>query len=135
MQRYVETEYRGRKITMLFTMSALLDIEEEYDAPITEALEVQGSERLRRVCWMISALSYAAAGSLPGRGITPISPEEMYGMLPWEYQTLTEALFEAFTRGYKREIEPDEVDEGLLELKKKSNGKRRRFWRWGKGSD
>lgn len=40
---------------------------------------------------------------------------------PYEINELVDAMFKAITIGFKREIEPEIIDEGLMELKKKKS--------------
>ena len=48
-----------------------------------------------------------------------IAISELDDIMPFEYLDVIEATNKATELGFKREYEPEEVDEGLVELKKK----------------
>lgn len=121
--RYVDVEYMGKRARLYFTMNAMLDIEEQYDAPISEVFKGTNREIFERECFAISLLSYEGKVNFKEEELEGLSISELSLAMPYEINYLADAMFNAITLGLKREIEPEIVDEGLLELKKKRDKK------------
>ncbi len=122
MARYVDVTYRDKHARLLFTMSAMLDIEETYDAPINEVFIGTKREVFERECYAISVMSYEGKIAYNNE-FDGLTLSELNTAQPYEINELVDAMFEAITIGFKREIEPEIIDEGLMELKKKKSDK------------
>lgn len=118
--RYVDVEYMGKRARLYFTMNAMLDIEEQYDASISEIFKGTNREVFERECYAISRMSYEGKALFPSEDLDGLSISELSLAMPYEINMLADSMFNAITLGLKREVEPEVVDEGLLELKKKS---------------
>lgn len=120
MNRYYDIEFRGKKARLYFDMNVYLDVEETYDISISELYSGTDREVFDRKCYLLSLLSYEGKRIFKDEGFEGISLTELEGVLPFEMVDINNYLDEAFKRGFSREFEPQEVDEGLAELKKKN---------------
>ena len=120
MARYVDVTYRDKHARLFFTMSVMLDIEETYDAPINEVFVGTKREIFERECYALSVMSYEGKIAYNNE-FDGLTLSELNMAQPYEINELADAMFKAITIGFKREIEPEIIDEGLMELKKKRN--------------
>lgn len=120
-KRYVDCTFRDKHVRLYFTMSVMLDVEETYDMPIADILKGTNKEVFERQCYMISAMSYEGKNKFNDDDIESIRLSELSSVLPFEMNDLVTAMLEAIHLGFSRDIEPEVVDETLLELKKKKS--------------
>lgn len=122
-ERSVTAKYRGEEYRLVFTAGIDLDFTEEYKLQsIFDIFEIKGSNRLLAVLDLVKRMSAKA-----GRAIT-FDPD----MSTAEFLALQSDAIRAIERGFAREVDPGEIDEGLLELEKKKEDPQGRiswFWR------
>ena len=131
MDPHTELEYRGRQVTLLYSMDVLFDASERFGS-VRDMLDLLGSEKresVDAVRWLFARM--AKEGELARRenGETPRPdfPEDLIParMRPGDFTALREACMQAVELGYRREEtddEDEETDEGLLELQAKKAG-------------
>ena len=117
--RYVDIIYRNKHARLLFTMKAMLDIEDTYNDAISNIFTGNAKEVFERECYALSFMSYEGKINYKEEELDALQITELASALPYEVNDLVGALYTAISLGLKRDIEPEEVDEGLLELKKK----------------
>ena len=120
-KRYVDCTFRDKHIRLYFTMSVMLDVEETYDMPIGEILKGTKKDVFERECYLISAMSYEGKNHFNDDELDSVRLSELSSILPYEMNDLVTSMLEAIHLGFSREIEPEVVDETLLELKKKKS--------------
>lgn len=123
MERYYDFNFRGKKLRLYFTMNALLEAQEAYDTDFGDFYTGTEREVFERKIYLLSLLSYEGKRVFAEQELDGISMTELSDVMPFEMIDINNALGEATTRGFQREFEPEEVDEGLMELKKKSKSK------------
>lgn len=128
MNGCIETTFRGRPLTLLFSIDVMFDAIEKYGsaAELLQALGGETRDTYAAVVWATERM--AREGELARReaGYEPrpmLEPGEFsLRRTPYEYVTLRSACSEAIGRAFRRE-EPDEdggeEDEGLAELRAK----------------
>lgn len=122
-QRYKDFVFRDKKTRLIFTMNVLLDIQEAFDIDMTDIFVGTDREVFERKKYLLSSLSYEGKRLFPEQGTEGITLTELESLLPYEMVEINQALDDVMARGFKREYEPEEVDEGLEELKKKKKTK------------
>lgn len=120
MERYYDFSFRGKKLRLYFTMNALLEAQEAYDTDFGDFYTGTEREVLERKIYLLSLLSYEGKRVFSEQELDGISMTELSDVMPFEMIDINTALGEATSRGFQREFEPEEVDEGLMELKKKT---------------
>lgn len=123
MERYYDFSFRGKKLRLYFTMNALLEAQEAYDTDFGDFYTGTEREVFDRKIYLLSLLSYEGKRVFAEQELDGISMTELSDVMPFEMIDINNALGEATSRGFQREFEPEEVDEGLMELKKKSKSK------------
>lgn len=123
MERYYDFSFRGKKLRLYFTMNALLEAQEAYDTDFGDFYTGTEREVFDRKIYLLSLLSYEGKRVFAEQELDGISMTELSDVMPFEMIDINNALGEATTRGFQRDFEPEEVDEGLMELKKKSKNK------------
>lgn len=125
INRYTDVEFRNKKLRLCLTMSVLLQAEDIYDCSFGELLSesLPKQDRFDRQCWLISAMSYKGYALYMNEGVLPVSISELEDVYPYELTQLLEAMWDAWAKGLKVNYAPEEVDLGLLELKKKKKRK------------
>lgn len=123
MERYYDFSFRGKKLRLYFTMNALLEAQEAYDTDFGDFYTGTEREVFERKIYLLSLLSYEGKRVFAEQELDGISMTELTDVMPFEMIDINNALGEATSRGFQREFEPEEVDEGLMELKKKSKSK------------
>ena len=101
-------------------MNALLEAQEAYDTDFGDFYTGTEREVLERKIYLLSLLSYEGKRVFSEQELDGISMTELSDVMPFEMIDINNALGEATARGFQREFEPEEVDEGLMELKKKT---------------
>ena len=119
MKRYYDMEFRGKHLRLYCSMRVMLDTQEAYDMDFTDLLQGTQNEVFDRRCFLFSLLSYEGKRLYPEEPIDTIAISDLDDIMPFEYLDVIEATNKATELGFKREYEPEEVDEGLVELKKK----------------
>lgn len=128
MDGHIDTTFRGRPLTLLFSIDVMFDAIEKYGsaAELLQALSGESRETRAAVFW--AAERMAREGELARRdeGYDPrpmLEASELSGrMRPLDYIALRSACSEAIAKAFRRD-EPDEdagdEDEGLAELRAK----------------
>lgn len=120
-KRYVDCTFRDKHIRLYFSMNAMLDIEETYDLPMADILKGTNKEVFDRQCYILSVLSYEGKMIFKDEELYGLKLSDLSSVMPYEMTDLVTNMLEAIRLGFAREIEPEVVDEGLLELKKKKS--------------
>lgn len=120
-KRYVDCTFRDKHIRLYFSMNAMLDIEETYDLPMADILKGTNKEVFDRQCYILSVLSYEGKMIFKDEELYGLKLSDLSSVMPYEMTDLVTNMLEAIRLGFTREIEPEVVDEGLLELKKKKS--------------
>ncbi len=135
MNRTVSAVINGKEKTLNYSMEVMFGAIEKFGgaSKALEAVQDPGKEGFEAVKWF--AVQLANDGELLRRE-QGCEPEELLKekdvsprMHPLEYSELREAVLEAITLGYRRDVEShEEIDLGLAELneKKTKPGKRSR---------
>ena len=123
MERYYDFNFRGKKLRLYFTMNAMLEAQEAYDTDFGDFYTGTDREVFDRKIYLLSLLSYEGKRVFTEQEFDGISMTELSDVMPFEMIDINTALGEATTRGFQRDFEPEEVDEGLMELKKKRKSK------------
>lgn len=123
MERFYDFEFRGKHLRLFFTMNALLEAQEAYDTDFGDFYQGTEREVFERKIYLLSLLSYEGKRCFTEKELDGISMSELNDVMPFEMIDINNALGEATTRGFQRDFEPEEVDEGLMELKKKTKRK------------
>ncbi len=131
MDPHTELEYRGRRITLLYSMDVLFDASERCGSvrDMLDALGRESRESVETVRWLFvrmareGELARRENGETPGEDI----PDDLIParIRPAEYLRLRDACMQAVEQGYRREEEDDEeteIDEGLAEIQAKKAG-------------
>lgn len=124
MNRFHDITFRGKRLRLYLSMSALLDVQEAYDVSFNELFDGTEREVFDRKCFLFSLLSYEGKRLYPEQNFDTIAIMDMDDVLPFEYIDISEAINKSVELAFKRDFLPEEVDEGLLELKKKRNTKK-----------
>lgn len=120
-KRYVDCTFRDKHIRLYLSMNAMLDIEETYDLPMADILKGTNKEVFDRQCYILSVLSYEGKMIFKDEELYGLKLSDLSSVMPYEMTDLATNMLEAIRLGFAREIEPEVVDEGLLELKKKKS--------------
>jgi len=111
MERTIKFEYEKKEYELVLMSGVEQDFLEEYEiASIFDVLSLTGRKRVKAVIDLVKAMNADAGGE------QIILPNDVP---PAEFMELQTAVFKAITRGYHRDIEPEEIDVGLAELEKK----------------
>ena len=131
MDPHVELEYRGRQITLLYSMDVLFDASEHFGS-VRDMLSLLGAESregFEAVRWMFARMAHEGELARRENGETPREdlPEDLISqrLRPAEYLIIRDACTKAVELGYRREEEDEEeteTDEGLEELRAKKAG-------------
>lgn len=121
IQRFTDIKFRDRLIRLCFTMDVLLNIQEEYNCTFSNLFEdLDDRRRWEREQSLIVKLA------LEGKTITDTEEDvstftytDFEHIQPWEREDLVNAMWSALAKGFKKDYEDAEVDETLLEIKKK----------------
>lgn len=121
IQRFTDIKFRDRLIRLCFTMDVLLNIQEEYNCTFSNLFEdLDDRRRWEREQSLIVKLA------LEGKAITDTEEDvstftytDFEHIQPWEREDLVNAMWSALAKGFKKDYEDAEVDETLLEIKKK----------------
>lgn len=121
IQRFTDITFRDRLIRLCFTMDVLLNIQEEYNCTFSNLFEdIDDRRRWEREQSLIVKLA------LEGKAITDTEEDvstftytDFEHIQPWEREDLVNAMWSALAKGFKKDYEDAEVDETLLEIKKK----------------
>lgn len=121
IQRFTDITFRDRLIRLCFTMDVLLNIQEEYNCTFSNLFEeLDDRRRWEREQSLIVKLA------LEGKAITDTEEDvstftytDFEHIQPWEREELVNAMWSALAKGFKKDYEDAEVDETLLEIKKK----------------
>jgi len=124
MERTVKLNYHQKEYLLVCTSRIEFNIAEEYGIEhILDFPTLTGNKRVDVVLDMVTRMNKAAGG--PQLNL----PDDVCAA---DFSALTLAAFEAIARGNKRDVEQDDVDEGALELLKKTESRspsRTSFWR------
>lgn len=123
MQRYLDFVFRGKQTRLYFSMSVMLDVQEAFDVDMRDFFTGTDREVFDRKMYLLSALSYEGKRIFQERELEGITLTELESVMPYEMIEINEALDKALELGFTREFQPEEVDEGLAELKKKKKVK------------
>lgn len=123
MNRFVDARFRGRDVRLTFTNNVLLSSQDVFEESLGEILDHKGKKQEERILWLFSAMSYAGAEIWKEQGFKGIAISELAHIYPIEYTQICTFVMRAIDLGLKQEIVPEEVDLGLLELKKKRTTK------------
>ena len=111
MERTVKFEYENNEYKLVFTSGIELDFLEEYEVEsVFDIFKIAGSKRVDAVVSLLKAMNQKAGGT------QLILPENIF---PADMMIFQSAMLKAITLGFKRDVLPDEIDEGLAELEKK----------------
>ena len=111
MERTVKFEYENKEYKLVFTSGIELDFLEEYEVEsIFDVFKIAGSKRVDAVISLLKAMNEKAGG------LQIAIPDYV---CPADMMVFQSAMLKAITLGFKREVLPDEIDEGLAELEKK----------------
>lgn len=124
IQRYKDIKFHDKHIRLCLTMDVLLNIQEDYKCLLSNLFEeVDEREKYEREQAFLVMLS------LEGQRITErdeqidsLSYADFKYLQPWEREDLINAMWSAIAMGFQRDYEDAEVDETLLEIKKKKTG-------------
>ena len=120
IQRYEDLEWRGKHIRLCLTMDVLLNIQEEYQCTFSNLFEGTDREVYEREQAFLVMMSYEGqAITDTDEKIDALTYTDFKGLQPFEREKLREAMWKAAAKGFRKEYEEDEIDEGLLEIKKK----------------
>lgn len=131
MTRMTSAVVNGRERFFNFSMDVMFDVQDEYgnSALCLEKLLSEGRESFETVVWLGIRMQKDAERlrRAAGEEKEPYLTEKDFSttMYPGEFVNIKEALTEAMTLGWKRELaDSEDVDEGLEELnaKKKKAG-------------
>ena len=131
MDPHVEFDYRGRRVTLLYSMDVLFDASEKFGT-VRDMLDLLGRESregVEAVRWLILRMAHEGELARRENGETP-QPDLPADWIPVrirpaEYLLLRDACMQAVEQGYRREEQDDEeteIDEGLAELQAKKAG-------------
>ena len=131
MDPHVEFDYRGRHVTLLYSMDVLFDASEKFGS-VRDMLDLLGRESreaVEAVRWLILRMAHEGELARRENGETP-QPDLPADWIPVrirpaEYLLLRDACMQAVEQGYRREEQDDEeteIDEGLAELQAKKAG-------------
>lgn len=123
MNRYVDVAFRGKRIRFFFSMNVMLDVTEEFEMGVNELLNGTEREVFERECYLASRMSIEGKTIWNTLDLDTISLADLDSITPGEMAVLANQILDAINLGYKTEVEPEVVDETLLELKKKRNRK------------
>ena len=121
IQRFTDITFRGKHLRLCFTMDVLLNIQEEYNCTFSNLFEdIDDRKRWEREQSLLVKLA------LEGKTITDDENDidtfrytDFEHIQPWEREDLVNAMWSALAKGFKKDYEDAEVDETLLEIKKK----------------
>ena len=133
MIRYTDVEFNGKKARLCLTMSVLIQAEEIHDCSFSDYFDekLTTKDRFYRQIWLISAMSYKGFALYPNEGLAPITIAELEEVYPYELNELLEKMWDAYTKALTQDKPQEEIDLGLIELKKK---KTKKHW-WQKLSE
>lgn len=121
IQRFTDITFRDKHIRLCFTMDVLLNVQEEYNCTFANLFE-DLDDRMR---WEREQ-SLLVKLALEGEAITDVDNNlstfaysDFEHTQPWEREELVNAMWSALAKGFKKDYEDAEVDETLLEIKKK----------------
>lgn len=120
MNRYKEIGFKGNKVRLILTMGVLFDAEDHFNCPFSDILKEGSKTALyEKQTWLISRMSYEGYKIYASEGIKPIAISDIEALTVVENNELSDAFWEAYTLGLIQEVQEEEIDLGLLELKKK----------------
>ena len=121
IQRFTDITFRDKHIRLCFTMDVLLNVQEEYNCTFANLFE-DLDDRMR---WEREQ-SLLVKLALEGKAITDVDNDlstfaysDFDHIQPWEREELINSMWSALAKGFKKDYEDAEVDETLLEIKKK----------------
>lgn len=121
IQRFTDITFRDKHIRLCFTMDVLLNVQEEYNCTFANLFE-DLDDRMR---WEREQ-SLLVKLALEGEAITDVDNDlstfaysDFEHIQPWEREGLINSMWSALAKGFKKDYEDAEVDETLLEIKKK----------------
>lgn len=113
MEREITFEFGNKEYKLVFTSGIELDILEKYELQsIFDIFQMPGSARISAIMDFVSRMNVLAGGE------KFIAPENFF---PNDLLRVQTAALKAIAEGYRREIPPGEIDEGLAELEKKKD--------------
>lgn len=120
IQRVKDILFRGKKIRLCMTMDTLLTIQEEYDCTLQNLFDVPDKEKYEREIYVLMLLSRE------GKSVTDyendydvLKSDDFKSLQPYEREELTDAMWSAIAKAFKKDYEEEETDLTLLEIKKK----------------
>lgn len=130
MDPHVECTYKGRRVTLLYSMDVMFDAAERFGSAGEMLTAMSGDTRAAfdAVRWAFFRMAHEGELARREDGETPREePEETAPgrrMRPGEFLAMRRACMDAITIGYRREEEDtdEDEDEGLRELREKKAG-------------
>ena len=114
MERIYRFKFENKEYKLAFTSGIELDFLEEYELnSIFDLLEIPGKKRIEAVTKLLKCMNEKAGGEQLS------VPEDIF---PADMMIFQNAVLETIMLGFKREVQPGEIDEGLAELEKKKEG-------------
>ena len=121
IQRFTDITFRDKHLRFCFTMDVLLNIQEEYNSSFTNLFEdLDDRYRWEREQSLLVKLALEGKEITEGNNdIQTLTYTDFTHIQPWEREELVNAMWSALAKGFKKDYEDAEVDETLLEIKKK----------------
>lgn len=110
MERTVKFNFRGKEIKMCFTAGVMFDLADEYETTdfYTFLKEQKGREKIKPIISAAHAMSAECGEGIDTSELTVL-----------ETLVLKEAVYRAMNLAFARDIQPEDEDEVLAEIKKK----------------
>ncbi len=121
IQRFTDITFRDRLIRLCFTMDVLLNIQEEYNCTFSNLFEDIGDRRRweREQSLIVKLAREGKTITDTEEDVSTFTYTDFEHIQPWEREDLVNAMWSALAKGFKKDYEDAEVDETLLEIKKK----------------
>lgn len=121
IQRFTDITFRDKHLRLCFTMDVLLNIQEEYNSSFANIFE-DLDDRIRWEREQSLLVKLALEGKEITEGdndVESLTYTDFEHIQPWEREDLINAMWSSIAKGFKKDYEDAEVDETLLEIKKK----------------
>lgn len=121
IQRFTDITFRDKHLRLCFTMDVLLNVQEEYNCTFSNLFEdLDDRIRWEREQSLLVKLALEGKEITEGNNdVESLTYTDFEHIQPWEREDLINAMWSSIAKGFKKDYEDAEVDETLLEIKKK----------------
>lgn len=121
IQRFTDIKFRDKHLRLCFTMDVLLNVQEEYNCTFSNLFEdLDDRIRWEREQSLLVKLALEGKEITEGNNdVESLTYTDFEHIQPWEREDLINAMWSSIAKGFKKDYEDAEVDETLLEIKKK----------------